>query len=368
MRVLWLIKGLGPGGAERLLLLSARRRDRTRVAVRAAYLLPHKVALLADLEAAGVPVDCLGRPHLGDPRWLLTLRRSLVADPVEVVHAHSPLAAVGARLVARSLPRRRRPRVVTTDHSLFDGHQALTRWADAATAGLDDAHLAVSEAVQASLPPRLRRRSIVVPHGIDVEQVRADGAHRADVRAELGLPPDALVVGTVANLRPVKAYPDLLAAARRVLDERPDVRFVAVGQGPQEAEIRALHAELGLGGGVLLLGHRTDAVRVMGACDVFCLPSHHEGLPVALMEALALGLPVVATGVGGITEVVDDGVEGRLVPPGQPTALAAALLEVLSDKDRRAAMARAAARRGSTLSIESAVRRTEALYEELRSG
>lgn len=368
MRVLWLVKGLGLGGAERLLVLSARRRDRSRVAVRAGYLLPHKVALVADLEATGLPVTCLGRAHLADPRWLRTLRRSLVAEPVDVVHAHSPLAAIGARLVVRSLPRRRRPRVVTTDHSLFDGHQAVTRWADAATGWLDDAHLSVSEAVKASLPARLRRRSLVVPHGIDVEQVRADGAHLEAVRAELGLAPDALVVGTVANLRPVKAYPDLLAAARLVLAERSDVRFVTVGQGPQEAEIRALHVELGLGDGVLLLGHRTDAVRVMGACDVFCLASHREGLPVALMEALALGLPVVATGVGGITEVVDDGVEGRLVPPGQPPALAAALLEVLGDDDRRGAMARAAARRGATLSIESAVRRTEALYEELRSG
>ena len=176
------------------------------------------------------------------------------------------------------------------------------------------------------------------------------------------------MVGTVANLRPVKGYPDLLAAAARVIEVLPDTRFVAVGQGPQEAEIRALHARLGLGERVKLLGYRRDAVRVIGACDVFCLASRHEGLPVALMEALALGLPVVATGVGGVTEVVDDGVEGLLVAPGRPDLLAAALLEVLGDADRRHHLAEAAARRGAALSIERAVRRTEAVYEELTSG
>ena len=244
----------------------------------------------------------------------------------------------------------------------------MTRWADSLTCGLDDAHLAVSEAVQASLPTRLRARSEVVLHGVDIEQVRSDGSDRTAVRAEQGLDPDALVVGTVANLRPVKGYPDLLTAAIEVLEQMPTVRFLAVGQGPQEKEIRALHAQLGLGDRVQLLGHRPDAVRVMGACDVFCLASHHEGLPVALMEALALGLPVVATGVGGITEVMESGKEGLLVPPGDPDALARALLDVLSDADRREAMASAAAKRGEALSIDAAVRRTEAIYGDLVRG
>jgi glycosyltransferase involved in cell wall biosynthesis len=365
-RVLWLVKGLGPGGAERLLTLMAQRRDRSRFAVRAAYLLPHKVALVPDLEAEGVPVACLGRSRLVDPRWLLTLRRSLVQEPVDVVHAHSPVAAVGARLVVRSLPRRRRPRVVTTDHSLWDGHVRSTRWVDAATWRLDDGHVSVSRAVHASLPARLRSRAEIVLHGIDVEQVQADGRDRAAVRAELGLDADTLVVGTVANLRPVKGYPDLLEAARQVLAKLPEVRFVAVGQGPQEAEIRALHARIGLGQAMQLLGHRRDAVRIMGACDVFCLASRHEGLPVALMEALALGLPVVATAVGGVTEVVTDGREGVLVDPGRPDDLAAALIDVLTDGERREALAAAALRRGRSLSVDSAVRRNEEIYDELR--
>lgn len=365
VRVLWLIKGLGPGGAERLLTLAAKRRDRTRFRIRAAFLMASKTALVPELEALGVPVTCLGRASPYDPRWLVSLRQALLTEPVDIVHAHSPLAAVGARAVLRSVPRTRRPRMMTTDHSLWAGHARPMQWADAATGRFDDAHLTVSEAVRASMPARLQSRAEVVAHGIDVDQVRSDGSARAEVRAELGIAPDALVVGTVANFRPVKAYPDLLAAAARVVAEVPGTRFVAVGQGPQEAEMRELHERLGLGEAVLLLGHRPDAIRIMGACDVFCLASLHEGLPVALMEALALGLAVVATDVGGISEVVEPGREAMLVRPGHPEELASALVDVLTDPDRRAELRAAAAARGASLSIDTAVRRTEEIYAAL---
>lgn len=368
IRVLWLVKGLGPGGAERLLVAHARLRDREGLSVRAGYLLPHKTALAADLEAEGVPVSCLGRGHTVDPRWLAALRRTLIHEPVDIVHVHSPVVAAGARLVARSLPHRSRPCVITTDHNVWDSYLWATRWADAVTAGFDDARISVSDAARASLPTRLRPRAEVVIQGIDVERVRAERAHRDTMRAELGLAPDTLVVGTVANLRPAKAYPDLLAAACQVLDELPDVRFVTVGQGPQEPEIHALRAELGLGDRVVMLGHRRDAVRVMAACDVFVLASLNEGLPLAVMEALALGLPVVATAVGGVPEVVEDGCEGVLLPPGKPSELAAALVAVLTDPEGRQRMAEAAARRGQQLSVETAVRRTEAIYRRLVVG
>jgi L-malate glycosyltransferase len=344
---------------------TARRRDRQRVAVRVAYLLPYKSTLVGELEAEDVPVTCLGYPNALDARWLTALRRSLVGDPVDIVHSHNPVMAVGARLVARSLPRRLRPRVVVTDHNVWYGYMPVSRWADSLTSRLDDARLTVSEAVRASLPATIQRRSQVMLQGIEVEQVRAQRAERAVVRAELGLDPDSLVVGTVANLRAQKAYPDLLEAAVTVVERLPGVRFVAVGQGPLEETIRALHAQLGLGDRVLLLGHRPDAVRVMAACDVFVLASHWEGLGVAVMEALALGLPVVATAVGGVPEVVEHGREGLLVPPGRPRELAAALETLLTDTELRRRMCEAASRRGASLSIDTAVRRTEDVYQAL---
>jgi glycosyltransferase involved in cell wall biosynthesis len=365
VRVLWLTKGLGRGGAEWLLVTTARRRDRERLSVRVAYLLPYKTALVGELEAEAVPVACLGYRNAMDPRWLTALRRSMIREPVDIIHAHNPVMAVGARIVAYSLPRRLRPRVVVTDHNVWYGYKRASRWADGLTSPLDDARLTVSEAVRASLPAPIQRRSRVVVQGIEVEQVRAQRDERAAVRAELGLDAGELVVGTVGNLRVQKAYPDLLVAAREVVDRLPDIRFVAVGQGPLEAEIRAIHDRLGLGDRFLLVGYRADAVRVMAACDVFVLASLYEGLGVAIMEALALGLPVVATAVGGIPEVVEHGREGLLVPPGRPRELAAALLTLLTDDERRQRMAEAAAQRGALLSIDTAVRRTEAMYHDL---
>jgi glycosyltransferase involved in cell wall biosynthesis len=172
------------------------------------------------------------------------------------------------------------------------------------------------------------------------------------------------VIGTVANLRATKGYPDLLAGARRVVDRVPAVRFVAVGRGPLEAELRRQAEQLGLGDRFSFLGFRPDAVRVMSAFDVFCLPSHHEGLPVALMEALALGLPVVATRVGGVAELVTDGVDAVLVPAGEPATLADALVALAQDPARRGALGRAACARADALDAATAARAIEAVYRE----
>lgn len=363
IRVLWLIKGLGPGGAEHLVALSARLRDRSRVAARVAYLLPWKNALVDELEDCGVATICLGSSGSADPRWLWRLRKLLRAEPVDVVHAHSPLAAVGARLVVRTL--RDRPQVVTTEHNVWASHTRATSLANTLTAALDDARFAVSGAVRDSMPPRIRSTTEVIRYGIDVDAVRSDRDARDRIRQSLAIAPHEIVVGTVANLRPTKAYPDLLETARLVLAEHADVRFVAVGQGPQEQEIRRIHSHLGLGDRFLLLGYRSDATRVMSGFDVFCLASRHEGLPIALMEAIALGLPVVTTDVGGIRELVVDGAEALIVPPAEPQELARALKAVVADADRRARMARAADARSDEFSVEQAVRRMESVYAEI---
>ena len=266
-------------------------------------------------------------------RWLGHLRGAMAR--AQVVHAHSPVPAVAARLVARTLPRARRPKLVTTEHNVWDSHHPATRIAERLTFGLDDAHLAVSEAVRRSLPAGRRAAVEVVVAGVDLPAVRGQ-ADRDAVRRELGVADHEILVGTIANLRPQKGYPDLLHAARTVLDTAPEARFVAIGRGPQEDEVAALHRALGLGDRFRLLGHRADAVRLLSGFDVFCLASHHEGLPVALMEALALGVPVVATRAGGIPELVTDGREGRLVAVGAVADLAAALLAEVGDGERPA--------------------------------
>lgn len=366
LRVLWLVKGLGPGGAEHLLVAAAARHDPADLDLACAYLLPWKSQLAPMLEASGVPTSCLEVRDERDLRWALRLRRRLLDRPVDVLHAHSPYPAGIARLVVRSLPRARRPRLVYTVHNTWASFAAPTRAICGVTFPLDDADLAVSEVVRASLPARVRDRTEVLIHGIDVEGVAAR-ADRAGVRAEFGIPDETVVVGTVANLRAQKDYPNLLAAAAILRDRGRSIRFLTVGQGPLEAEIRAEHARLGLDGVVELLGERSDAVRIMSGCDVFVLASNNEGLPVAVMEALALGLPIVATDVGGLAEAVDDR-NGVLVPARDPAALADALDDLADDPDRRTALGAGAYARRTEFAVGRTVRRLDDLYRALVPG
>lgn len=363
LRVLWLIKGLGPGGAERLLSSFAQASDLTRFDYEIAYLLRAKQALVAELEGHGVATHCLDAR--GRISWAMRLRRLLIARPVDIVHMHSPLAAAVTRLVVRSLPRSVRPRLVSTEHNVWPSYATPTRLANALTFGLDDAHIAVSNQVRRSVPARWRDGVEVVVHGVPLDEARAQRPRREEARAGLGVGPDEILVGTIANFRADKAYPDLLRAARKALESGLPLRFVAVGQGPLDAEIRRDHAELNLGDSFRLLGYRPDALFVLAGCDIFVLASLREGLPVAVMEALAIGLPVVATDVGGVADALADSGCGVIVPPGRPDLLAAAIIRLGADDELRASMAQKAVERGDAFDIIPAVRRIESLYREV---
>ena len=321
-RVLLLIKGLGLGGAERLLLDVVRAADAGRVTYEVAFVLAEQTALAPDFVAAGVPVHPLGARSSVDLRWTWALRRLLRRGRFDVLHAHLPYTASFGRLVAMSIPRRRRPALVYTEHSLWDRAAVLTKALNTSTAGADDALLVVSEAARAALPHRLRAGARVVTHGIDRSRFALDAPTRLStrqaVRAELGVPDTDVVALTVSNVRREKGYDVLLEAARRVAERGSPVRFVTAGRGDLDGELAAAAAEARATGRFTFLGTRTDTARLMTAADIFVLPSHQEGLPVVLMEAMSAGLAVVVTAVGGVPGIVTDGVEGFLVLPATP--------------------------------------------------
>jgi glycosyltransferase involved in cell wall biosynthesis len=188
---------------------------------------------------------------------------------------------------------------------------------------------------------------------------------RRALRGELGITDDEVVALTVANLRSEKGYDVLLEAARLSVAAGAPVRFLSVGRGPLEAELAAAADVGGLAGHLRFLGTRTDTPRLMAGADLFVLPSHQEGLPVALMEAMSAGLPVVATTVGGVPDVITDGVDGLLVPPGRADLLAQAVERVVRNPALRARLAAASLERSALFDVRAAARAIESLYCEL---
>ena len=365
-RVLLLIKGLGRGGAEQILASAAPHLDRDRFEYHAAYLLPWKDALVKDLEDAGVQTHCLG----GDRgvRWVGRLRELVDDLRTDLVHAHSPVAASAGRAVLRG----RRPRIVYTEHNVWERYHPLTRWANAITFARNDHVFAVSDHVRESIRyPRVLSGRRMPPvetlyHGIDLDSIRG-WADRNGIREELGIAADAPVVGTVANLKTHKRLDRLLNAAVSVRREVPDVRFVLVGQGPLEARLRAICRELGLDDVVVFTGFREDAPRVASTFDVFALTSEHEGLSIALIEALSLGKPCVVPLVGGLTEVIEDGKHGIVVPEGDEGSFARSIVRLLRDPQLRAEMGGAGRERAQIFDIRRSVTRMETVYGELLS-
>ncbi len=365
------IKTLGPGGAERLLVDLAATGNRRSFEYEVAYVLAAQDALVPEVRAGGTPVHSLGATHNLDFRWMPAFRRLLVAGEFDIVHFHLPYTAALGRLVVATLPRTQRPVTVYTEHSMWNKVAVLVKALNRSTVRRDRALVAVSQAAHDALPPALQSRARVVVHGVDLARSRATAgrreATRAKVRDELGVPAGEVLVVTVANLRSEKGYDVLLDAASLLAQRGVAVRIAAAGQGSQAGELAERHRHLGLGQQFTFLGHRDDALDLMVAADVFVLASHQEGLPVAMMEAASVGTAIVATAVGGVPQVITDGVNGLVVPPGDPQALAAALERVSSDPALRERLGRRAMADSSRYDIARAAAEIEGIYTSLRA-
>jgi glycosyltransferase involved in cell wall biosynthesis len=365
-RILLLIKGLGRGGAEQLLVSAACHLDRRRFEYNVAYLLPEKDALVSELATAGLRVHCLGgmgKRWTRELRWLVTTKR------IDLIHVHLPYSGFGARL---AFPRRSGPRIVYTEHGPWEFYGRPTYFGNMLTFFRNDHVFAVSEDVRRSIRyPRglafLRMPPIeTLHHGVDFQLLERPGS-QLDIRAEFNLPEDAIIVGVVANFRRQKRHDVLLQAIERVRRIRPNARFILVGQGPLEDDARLLAQKLGVEGVIVFAGLRPDVPGLMRAFDIFALSSEWEGLPIALLEAMYCGKPAVVTGVGGIREAVEDGKEAVVIPPNDPEALAQGMLRLIDDEDLRNCLGKRAHVRAREFDIRKAVHHMEAVYDELLS-
>jgi len=307
--------------------------------------------------ARGEGLDVRELPFAGDfaPAALAGLRRLARSFRPDVVHVHDPHAAAAAL----ALPAR--ARLVASRRVDFRLRGPWSRWKYGRCARV----IAVSRAVADVLreggldPARVR----VVYEGVPDRAPRAGGA---EALAALGVPRGAPVVGNVAALTGHKDHATLLEAAALVRAEVPDLRLVIAGEGDLAPALRDQARRLGLEAAVVFAGFRDDLDVLIPALDVFCLSSRMEGLGTSLLDAMCYGRAVVATAAGGIAEAVEDGVTGRLVPPGDAPALARALVDVLGGTDRRAEMGAAGRRRFlERFTAERMVEGTLAVYGEL---
>jgi glycosyltransferase involved in cell wall biosynthesis len=357
--ILVAIKGLGIGGAEKLISEGARFWDRDRFEYHVAYMLPWKDQLVPELEALDVPVTCLGAKRGMTPGSVWRLRRLVRDIGADIVHAHSPTVGIAARAIVPSL-------LVYTEHNLAGSYRQPTRIFNRVTYGRNTAVTAVSEPVAASLSGFRGPAPVVVENGVSVAVTPEETVAS---RSDLGLGPDDPLVVHVGNIRPGKGHDMLIEAVRHLPDR---VTVVSIGVEKREgdlARLRDASVQAGVEGRLRFLGRRPDALAFIAAADVYVNPSDHEGLPVTILEALALGSPVVATAVGGVPSVVRNEETGVLVDPQQPADLAAAICALLDDP----VGAQELAERGRRLveeeyGLESMIRAFEDIYGEVLSG
>lgn len=362
IRVLEVAKSLNLGGSEVLLSERMCVADHEVFDYRVAYLEHSHPGLPQSIESIGIDVEFLGSRGRLDARWLVKLKKYVVKERIQIIHSHSPLLASFLRPWIRTLGMGR-PRLVTTEHNV--SYRRLTEILDRSTIGMEDHVIAVSPAVAETKICRQAKSISTIIHGVDIEKLSSVRQARASLSAELGLNPKRRHVVCVAGFRPVKAHDGLVRAFQLLTKEHEDVDLLLVGSGETMEATRSLVNQLGLGDRVEFLGELPDAYRVTACGSVFVLASDFEGLPVAAMEALAVGSPCVLTAVGGNSEIVVDESEGFLVPPRDPIALATALDRILGDDSLQDRMSRAALKSSDKFDLRKASKKIEQIYRNL---
>lgn len=340
MIIIHFVENLERGGLERTVidLIGAQREAGHQCRVVCLY---RRGALASELIAQGVAVDECGKRNGFDIAAIRRARGFLKRFPGAVLHTHNAIAHYHAVLASVRLPL---SCIVNTRHGMGVGdrrsrlewlYRRSLRYTDYVVAVCDTAreHFSMSGV-------RPRTALLCIPNGIRLERFSCSNAKsRNGLAAKLGLAADSRIIGTVGRLQPVKDQGNLLEAFARTRQVIPSAALVVIGDGPLRDPLQRCALELGIAGSVRFLGDRSDVHELLTGLDIFALSSVSEGYSVALLEACAAGLPIVATDVGGNHEIVRDGVNGFLVPGRDPKSFSAALIGLLQAPGRAAEMA-----------------------------
>ncbi|MCZ6692245.1 MAG: glycosyltransferase family 4 protein [Planctomycetota bacterium] len=317
-----------------------------------------------ELKIPTIPLRMLGEADLlAAARIAMVLRRKKIS----ILHVHTPHAHTLALIAGRFGGR---PRLIVskrTDFSIFrNSFFGLNLWKYAH--GIDG-YIAISQEVRDVMirdgvpPDRIR----VVRSGVDPG--RLSNGNGGNLLSELGLDSNVPIVGNVAHMAGHKGQRTLIEAAPEILRSVPEARIIIVGEGELERSLKSLAHELGVADRVCFPGFREDIPSFLSIFRIFAMPSHKEGLGTAVLDALAMRLPVVATRAGGIPEMIQDGVNGLLVPPKNSSALARGIVSLLKDPVRARALAEAGYRSViQQFGVDTMVDQTRRIYEELLDG
>lgn len=331
---------------------------------------------LSRLEEAGVSIltdsDLVRKiSPVQDMRSLLRMTSLFQRIRPQIVHTHTSKAGILGRFAAALA---RVPVVVHTPHGhVFHGYFAgpetklfiiLERLAARST---DRIIMLTDGEKKDHLRFRIapEKKFITIHSGVDLAPFTPDRIDSVSAREDLGIPLSCPVVGTVGRLTEVKGHRYLLEAASLILKEKPDTWFVILGSGELKSDLKHLAASLGIDGRVIFSGWRSDVAPVLSAFDLFAFPSLNEGMGKALVEAMAMGLPVIASRTGGIPDLVKDGRNGLLIPPADSRALASSILDLLSDHEKRNRMGKRGKTKASFFGTDSMIDKIDLLYKDL---
>ncbi|MGE5453552.1 MAG: glycosyltransferase [Acidobacteriota bacterium] len=345
LNIVHVVDSLEVGGLERVTtdLAKAQKAAGHRVSV---FSINSTTGLKAELQAAGIEVIEGHKKTSLDRQVLGALRSWIRSQHIDVVHAHNFVPNYHAAFATLGL--RHRPVQVCTCHDMgmrlsnrklrWLFKWSLTRTAEVAMVGKQvyDRYL--------SLGLVRPERAHAVLNGIPVDRFMASAERRTAARSDLGLTEQDLVIGCVGRLVPLKNHQRMIDVMPALLAGHPDLKLVIVGDGERRQALTDQVKQLGLEGHVLMAGQRSNVSQLLPAFDIFALPSQTEGVSIALLEACATGLAVVATRVGGNPEIVQDALTGLLIPPDDNAALQAALSQLLDAPLKRQEMGHQAAK------------------------
>jgi glycosyltransferase involved in cell wall biosynthesis len=362
-RILYLIdKAVDSGGAERFAIGLATHLPTERFEVWVCSTRTVEPSVQAAFDAAGVRQLHLGRTGKLGLHHFAPLARLMHAQRFDILHSHMLGSNIWGSLFGRAY---RVPVIIAHEHNWSFSGERVRVWIDRYLIGrFATRFVAVSNAQRAlmtSVEGIPAHRIVVLP----TAYIPSNQSSDTDIRSELGLPSDTPIVGTAAILRTEKALEVLIEAHVEVRRRVPDAHLVIAGEGGREEALRARALELGVADRVHLIGRRFDVDALLRSFDVGAMSSDWEGMPLFVFECMAAGTPLVATDVGGLPEVVEDGRTGRLVPPRDPQALADAIAALLADPAQRAELAGAAASRLPEFRIDTVSARFADLYEQL---